>query len=230
MPLRSAFPLKNGYVPKEGPQSVTIPLDFSSGQFLFEDLTAESQQETISVVQCVFIDNSNNPYPVSLFFAITQFTLWCPPNCQGFFPIVNSGPPNFTAFSSGGVKILIQLLNFPMPAAVWGKDGVPISGSVSISGTVSTQPESSAVTDLSGTGTGSAVTIDAAGSRKRVLIENPSTASASLFFDFAKTAVNTGLSGELLPGGIFDSGAGPCPDGALSVFAASSQNYNAWKM
>ena len=73
--------------------------------------------------------------------------------------------------------------------------------------------------------------VGANSSRKRLFVQNPSTATESLFLRFGGTATTTYTSLELLPGAAFDSSGGPCPSDAISVNAATTgHQVHAWWM
>lgn len=83
---------------------------------------------------------------------------------------------------------------------------------------------SGALTDKSGTITtgGTAQTAVAANTaRKYLFIQNPSTASGSLWFSTVATAVAASPSIELVPGASYESGLF-CPTGAVSIIGATT--------
>lgn len=95
--------------------------------------------------------------------------------------------------TSGQVKVLVQ-----------GGTGIPVTNA----GTFATQPaQSGTLTDRSGTITvgGTSQTLAASNSsRKYIFIQNPSSATESLFINFTSASSLTVGSVELLPGGSFE--------------------------
>jgi len=101
--------------------------------------------------------------------------------------------------------------------------GVPTP--VSTANPLTTAPISGALTDKSGTITtgGTAQTAAAANtSRKYLFIENPYTATETLWFSTVAAAVADSPSIALQPGDTWENPPHFCPTGAVSVIAATT--------
>lgn len=198
----------NSLVPPEGPKVVSIPLDFTATQSVELDFTLAYAQTTISVVQCLWIDNFNNAQSLTVTVAGTQQTIEVPAQAQGVFPIIAAIRPKISITTTGGVIIPSLWLNVPLPVGVWYKGGgqtVAITGNVGITGVVATHdtPPSSTPTapDAFAVVTGGTpVTAFAAGTVPLGAILYNSHPTESLFVDFVNVAgtVSPGASGTTI--------------------------------
>lgn len=121
MQTLQATPVFNGLAPQEKPKAIALSLSFATTLSQDFDFTQIQQNQTrISFVQGVFIDNWDNPNPVAFTCNVTLHRVVCPANAQGYFPIFIPNSPKFTVSSTAGATTAkIQVLNFPVPAAVW---------------------------------------------------------------------------------------------------------------
>lgn len=108
----------NGLAPAELPKALPHSFDFSAVSSIHFDLRKARDEAKIAWVQTVYIDNSANAQPISVKSAITNQTVTCPPNCQGYFPVL-AAEPDFILSTTGGVVVLLQFINVMMPASVW---------------------------------------------------------------------------------------------------------------
>jgi hypothetical protein len=131
----------NGFVPCNGPKSVPIPLDFSSGGPTFEiDLTDINQQGTFEAIQTIYLDNSANPFPAIIVCRNTNQSITIPPFAQAYMPLLQPNPPDIQISSLGTAKVFIQLLNFYLPPCVWGTNIIaPVNWSLSHTPAAATQ-------------------------------------------------------------------------------------------
>lgn len=117
----------NALVPPEGPKSVSVSLRFDLAQSLVVDFTLANAQKTISVVQCVWIDNFASGQAVTLTMEGTGQTIEVPANSQGSFPIIAAIRTKITCASTGGQAVQALFLNVPLPSAVWYKGGSSVA-------------------------------------------------------------------------------------------------------
>lgn len=117
----NATPVFNGIAPQEKPKAIPLTVDFSTGLSQDFDFTLIQQnQARISFVQAIFVDNWDSAQPVSFMCQTTNHRVVCPANAQGYFPIFIPNAPRFTVSTpSGTATAKLQILNFPVPAAVW---------------------------------------------------------------------------------------------------------------
>lgn len=226
------FATDNGRLPAaEGkqfpnPLAMYYPVNFAAASEVLLDFLDAELMAQIDLVQTIFIDNADNPNAFILTIGISNQRLICPPNSQGYFPILVPRHATFVAESTvGAVTVYLQFINVPMAMNCWGVTAPGGGGG----GSVSPAPNQGTYTDRSGTITlgGTSQTLMAANaSRKRYVIENPSDAPSgeSLFVNFTGAADSpTALTSfEILPGGYIDSGAGPVSTQAITVNAAST--------
>lgn len=125
----------NALIPKEGPKALQTNLDFTVQGVYNVDLLLQQQRKQLSVIQTIYIDNSNGANPVTIVVRGTGQNIICPPKAQGFFPALVANPPQFTITSAGAI-VNIAFINVPVPAAVWSslQNGFPTAagGAVSV--------------------------------------------------------------------------------------------------
>ena len=232
MAYARSIPNSLGAIPSEGSRGFPSQFDFTTVQ----SASANFDLGTIglSLVQGIFIDNSNSPAATAFTILGTQQKIVIPPYSQGFAPVMQLGASlQLQASSAGAVIIPFTLLNAPVDLMIWSVAGIGNqSGVVTVSGSVTSNPPPVAWNDKSITLAAAGVSQQSAaanGSRKRIMIVNPASAAGqnianaeSCFINFGAAAgVNDGISIELLPGGSFDSAGGPCPTAALNINAAT---------
>lgn len=117
---------------------ITIPLILTSvlggasqvGSAAVGDLMMEDSEGIINNIQTMFVDASAMTFPMRIYFAETQQTIFVPANTQGYYPIAvgQQGQIRATAFSHSGtdvanVTISIQFLNVPVNGHIWAAAG-----------------------------------------------------------------------------------------------------------
>lgn len=202
--MRTAFPVFNGYAPKEGPKALPVDFDFTTlGTFAF-DLMLENSEGVIQFVQSVYVDNSDNPGALTMRFAQTGQRLVIPANSQGQYPVICPDQTQVTMSSPVNASAVgrIILMNVPMPYTQWGPVTVNVPA-VNITPVVAS--------NFSGTiaaGGVSQVAIPANAARLGFTIQNASNGAEILLIDFG-TAAAPGSAIELLPGQIFPPNGSP---------------------
>jgi len=218
--MKQGFPVSNGYAPAGGPRALPITLDFTAVASISTDLVQEIEAGVINMVQSIYVDNSANPNALTIIFDQTQQKLVVPANAQGIFPVITpKDAPRFVASTNAGAVVGVILLNVPMPLTQTG----PVTLQVA-----NINPIVTNMTDRSGNiavGGASQQLAAANAVRRRILVENPSTAAESLFINFGAAASVNGAatpdSIEITPGGYFDSGNGPVDGRVINVVAAT---------
>lgn len=122
-----------GADPQQSPKSIPMKLDFSTASSFVVDFSYLIAKTFINLIQTVYIDNAAGTASVSISFDGTQQVLTCPPNSQGYFPILSLTQAKCTVSSTGTAVVNVQFLNIPIVPNVWGT----LAGggaSVSISG------------------------------------------------------------------------------------------------
>lgn len=109
----------NATVPPEGPKCIPIPVDLTTAATAQIDMTLATGQQKISGVQSIYVDNSENPAPLTVLVDGTNQEIECPALSQGTYPVISTNRPKFTVSSTGGVSVLIHFLNVPIPCNVW---------------------------------------------------------------------------------------------------------------
>lgn len=120
--MLTAMKLANGYAPRNGPQGMTVPLQFTAannGVIAF-DLFKEQAANDIEFIQSVWVENQDNPNPIEIQFLGTNQVVKVPANTQGMYPALTPSPVKIvctTTAPDGGdtIDMKIILLNMPMP-------------------------------------------------------------------------------------------------------------------
>lgn len=114
-------PIFNQLVPGEGPKAIRAVLDFSTTDAFSLDLTNQQESGIIKAVQTLYIDASELLNPVTFTADRTQQRITVMPNTQGYYPFLLPNPPQFNVESQAMLdsKIIVHMLNVPMPAQSW---------------------------------------------------------------------------------------------------------------
>lgn len=197
--------ISNAVMPKEGARVVPLVFDFSLAASFVADFYTASQQQQISAIQAVFIDNSASAGQTTLTVQGTGETVIAPAYSQGVYPIAAAVHPRVTVSNGGASTVTILFFNVPLPASVWLVSNLaPPPFAV----TAKNPAASSVVTG------GTAVTVFAAGAiTGGGFIANPLNATESLWLDLVNVPGTTapGASGttvEIPIGGSFTIPAG----------------------
>ncbi len=115
------FPSGNALIPREGPKSIPVALDFSAQGAYDVDLQIQMATAKIQLIQTVFVDNRSGTTPLTISVNQSREVLSIPPRSQGYLPILAPSP--FRALIScadtSNSNALVYFCNFPVPAAVW---------------------------------------------------------------------------------------------------------------
>ena len=207
-------------VPPEGARVASAMFDFTTGAIL--NFNQAFDQLGMSMVQTLFVDNRNNASASTFQMVGSNQFIMCPAFTQGFFPVLVMGNQSLTVIgtSAGVVQVPVMILNTFVDPMLWTVGNPVITGAVTVTGVVSAAPQTGVYTNksasLAAAGVSQALAV-ANGGRKRLFIQNPSTAAGqgiaaaeSVFLNFTSAAnVNDGVSFELLAGQSFDTGVGP---------------------
>ena len=228
----SPLNLDPGTTPPEGAKSIGVNFDFTLGATA--TLNTQVAELGMSSVQTLYVDNRNNLSSATFQVAGSNQFVTCPPQTQGFFPILLVGKASLTIIgsSAGNILVQVQLINVYIDPMIWNSGNPTVSGTVTVNGTVTAQPLTGAFTNRSGAIAAAGVSQQLAvanGSRRRLFILNPSTiagqniaATERLFINFTSAAgIDDGQSVELQPGQSFDSGQGPITTELITVTAAT---------
>lgn len=237
LPAQKAIPigLDPLDMPGEGGRAYQINIDFTATGAPLQSFTIDNHTTGLKSIQTAFIDNSNNSASTVIQVQGANQKLTCPPYSQGFFPILALGPSlNLTAQSAGDVYVPVTFLNVPMPLGIWNVQNPGlVQGTIPVSGTIAAGPTLGAYGNFSGAiavANTSQLLAAANGQRKRIFIQNPTSATGQgiaaaepLFVNFGAAAgVDDGNSFELQPGAALDTGLGPLSSEQINVVAATA--------
>jgi hypothetical protein len=113
--------------PDQGSRAFPLNLNFQSTGVIADDLAKEMQQALMSMVQSVFIDNSQNSttFTLTTYVAGVAINIQVQPYWQGWYPVaIDIGTARFTAVTTAGVSVPVCFVNVAMPYFSWG----PASG------------------------------------------------------------------------------------------------------
>lgn len=114
------IPLKNQFIPTEGPKTIPLNLDFTAASQYTIDLSQTEQQGRMGYVQCVFIDLSGCDVSLVLNCPNTLQNITAKGRTQGYYPVLISNPSVMTFTCAGGTaNVVVQLINVPIPGSVW---------------------------------------------------------------------------------------------------------------
>lgn len=125
-----AGPAANSYVrygtsnmvlPPEGPKCYPLQLDFRTVNEQVADFTMAIQQQHISFVQSIFIDNSLNMNQLRVITDQLYQNIIVQPETQGYFAVLvsDSAKLTFQTVVAGNLVVPIFVLNVPVTPYVW---------------------------------------------------------------------------------------------------------------
>ena len=118
---RPIFPVASNAIPDQGSKGVVVNFDFTNINTVNGDLTIEQQQNGISFIQSIWIDNRNNAQPFVITFLGLLYTVQVRAGRQGLYPVYTvNGDVRFTAVSNGAV--IVPTIMFNMQQTNWWQD------------------------------------------------------------------------------------------------------------
>lgn len=113
------FSVNGQMVPPEGSRAVPLTLDFTNVVTYILDLQNFIARNLISMVQAVFVDNSNNASPLEITMQNSGQTIIIPSGSQAYMSVLCPNPAYFNFSTQGGVIVNVTLLNYPVTNCVW---------------------------------------------------------------------------------------------------------------
>lgn len=118
------YDIHNLKLPQEGPRTVPVVLDFTLASEILIDGSQLADTKKLTIVQGVYIDNSQGQNAISLRADVTNAVITCPAGFQGYFTLIAINP--FKIYATGGNdRIVIYLYNMPISPAVWSASDAP---------------------------------------------------------------------------------------------------------
>ena len=243
-PQLFAKPISNGKTPVEGPRALPVQYDFSVQPSYQTDLTLIKQLGGFSIVQSLFIDNSEGNEPVVVKENVMGQSISVPAGSQGFFPILVASADVFTVSSIGSGAAQVIYINVPIAPQEWDAlvsnpvvlNPQPVADAIldaTVSGgrvKVSTLPTVAVVSDGSGTiaaGGAAQIALAANPNRQGYLIQNVDETNLEGLYYSLTGAAAIGTAGTFslaASGGIGFPGGAAQGVGieAISVIAATT--------
>lgn len=118
------FGTHNAVLPKEGPITIPVNLDFSAVTGVAVqtvDLSLQIQQGFISYVQGFFVDNFDNAAMLTITIDETNQRFKIPAGKQAYFPAMFGDSAKCTVATTlaGSLVVPMFLVNFPVDAMIW---------------------------------------------------------------------------------------------------------------
>lgn len=230
---RIAFAVWNGLAPAEGPKALGMTFDFSVNASYHDNFLQENTGGNFQFCQGIYVDNSDNPNPLTVKFSMTQQRIVVPALAQGMWPVMAPDQTDFVISTTPGndkngnpLKINVQFLNVPTAYTQWG----PITVNSAVTVNASLIPVAAVAADFSSaTGAGvSQLLFPANANAKRRTVQNPSQNIDSIFINFGGVAAtNAPPSVEITPGSSYDTGSGPIDQTAWAVYSSAVTTFTA---
>lgn len=124
-------PIYNQLVPSEGPKCVPLTFDFSVAGSYSLDYQNMQARGFLSLVQCLFVDNSNNNAALLVLVNGTGQLLKVDAFTQGYYPVMVPSPIRLTFTTpinaalggTTGTPLAVWMLNIPMAGSHWSVQG-----------------------------------------------------------------------------------------------------------
>jgi len=114
------IPLKNQYIPTEGPKTIPLSLDFTVADTYQLDLSQDEKLGKIGYIQTIFVDLSGSDIALTFNIPAVQQKIVAKGRTQGYYPVLVNNPSVVTLTCVGGpAGVAIQLINVPIPGSVW---------------------------------------------------------------------------------------------------------------
>ncbi len=107
----------NAMVPSEGPKVIPVTVDLRTASSAAVDLSNQQMLHKIAFIQGVYVDNLDNPSPLSIIVGVTNQRITIAAGRQQYCPLLVPNPPQFIVESAGAVQVPVFFLNIPLPMA-----------------------------------------------------------------------------------------------------------------
>ena len=138
----------NATIPPEGPKCLPLILDFtamSGAQVYTLDVGQVYSKGPgfpgFSVIQGLYIDNSNSTQALTVIVSGTQQNIKAPAGSQGYYPILSPTFGQLTFKSLGNCVCQVELYNVPLPAGTWDSTSASSGGSYDAQGNLKTKDQ-----------------------------------------------------------------------------------------
>jgi len=108
----------NSCIPKNGARCVPILFDFTTETEWIFDYERMKQRDFLSFCQTLWIDNADNSVACEIIIDVTRQRIIAPPFSQGYYTVTMQSI-KFAISSEGAGFVGVELLNVPVPPAVW---------------------------------------------------------------------------------------------------------------
>lgn len=228
-----AYGIANVIIPRGGPKTVPVTMDFTGTDGIFEiDGTVLVQNSKIEYLQTMYVDNNDNANDLTIEMSITNQRIVVPAGSQGYYSMLQPNPPKiiFTTVA-GAFSIFVQFLNVPVQPAVWG--GSAASGGLTDTqlraSPIEVQNQGGALTDrsianLSGA---SEPLMAANANRHYLLIQNISANNMGINLNGGVAAIGTAGTITLAAGGSLEMNFPPI--GAITIIGTLNDDVTAFE-
>jgi hypothetical protein len=105
-------------IPTEGPKACPLAMTFPGGPFTFDQLLTR-RGGFLSLIATLVIDNSENSGQVEVVIGISGQIVKLAAGDQASLPVLCPQNATLTFSSAGSGSVGFDLVNTPLPAAVW---------------------------------------------------------------------------------------------------------------
>jgi hypothetical protein len=119
--INVSFP-QNQLVPDEGPKAIPLYLNFANAAEFDLDMTLMMQYGFISMIQCLYIDNSAGTDPLTITVGVGTINqkIVAKPATQGYYAVLCPNPPKLSFVNASGTDLItVFLINAPVSGVVW---------------------------------------------------------------------------------------------------------------
>lgn len=220
----AVFPIDYGLLPKpeENPRTIRTFVTLEAAVVYNLSLGTLVDQEALSNIQTIKIDNSAGANPVTVRAGKTGDTVICPAYSQGYYPFLFGDDSNIEISRADAGQITLWLINMPMPTAQWSvvaSGGTVVIDAATIAALIVALEQSATATKTNVAMTGASVALFAANaSRKAATIWNDGAAIMYVNFGAAASATACVVA---IPAGSYYEFPRPVYTGAVNALAAA---------
>ena len=216
----------------QAPLIIPQSADLRTADSVDFDLSPAIDNQTLDYISGAWVDNSANALPFTLTVAGSQQQVIFPAGAQGYLPLLAPNNPKFTGScpSSPGLIIPIIFYNVPLLPYLINTAGLPVSDSVSITGTVDVARVGKAYTNRSIANlSGSSQTLMAANAAREILIIQ-NVAANNIGVNLAGGTAAIGTAGTItLPAGASLTLDNSPPVGAITIIGTANDDVTAFE-
>lgn len=103
----------------DNPKSLQVAIDFTNGTTFDLSLLLQQQQARIGAIQTIYVDLADTDDPLVITCSGTRQRITAKGRTQGYYNVLAPNPADFNFFTEAGILLTVNLMNVPIPGAVW---------------------------------------------------------------------------------------------------------------